>query len=86
MAVATALKSFTAHCNFKSLVNHDAEQKAAAMHAQLLQWQHEMRMKDIERSLHSDDKAEMFDFYNALPKLELQKCELRRLQLENLKR
>jgi hypothetical protein len=74
-AVATALKGFTAHCNFKSLVNHAAERRAAQIYADLLVSQHEMRMAEFETSLHSDAISEEQSFYNALAQLQIYKYE-----------
>ena len=55
--------------------NHAAEQKAAQIYADLLMSQHEMRMAELKTSLHSDDKAEMNDYYNAMANLQMYKLE-----------
>lgn len=66
--------------------NHDAEQKAREIYVELIKSRYEAVMQDFERSQHGDAKAEEYDYYNALAQIEIRKCELRRLQLEKMKR
>src|SRR5688500_13304128 len=44
--------------------NVEAGRRAAEIHAQVLVRQHEMRMREIEQSLHSESKAEEHAYYN----------------------
>jgi hypothetical protein len=53
----------------------NAEQKAASMHAQILQWQHERRMRELETSVHTDSRSEEQAYYSALAQLQLYKLE-----------
>lgn len=64
---AVALKSLPL-TDFDSLSDYHQtpEQKAAQIYADLIVSQHERRMKEFEKSLHGDDKAEEQAYYNAL--------------------
>jgi hypothetical protein len=49
------------------------ERRAAEIHAQVLMRQHELRMREIERSVYSDSKHEEQAYYGALAQLEIEK-------------
>ena len=81
-AKVTALKSLT-DALVKPLIN-SAEQKARAIHAELIVSRYERLRDGIEKSLHDDDKTEMQKYYEAMSTLEIERCEERRRWLERL--
>jgi hypothetical protein len=58
--------------NKKSLA---AEQRAREIYVELLKSQHEMRMREFERSVHHDSRAEEQQYYSAMAQLQLEKLE-----------
>lgn len=80
---AIALKSLPVS-DFDLFADHrpSPEERAREIYVDLLKSRHERVMREFERSQHADAKAEEFDYYNALAQLEIEKCELRKLQLK----
>ena len=74
-AVVRALKSLS------DALPLSPEQRARKIQAEMIKSRYERQRREFERSLHQDDQSEMADYYDALSRLELAKCELRRRRL-----